>query len=177
MNSVDMSKLYTLLLARKDGAVVGSDLVNWAVQALLDGSNTLNLRILAGLSNDVVLPEAEVYFWRALNELGVPLPADEELEAFRAAGQRRYAGEVARQMMLGQVSLREGLEIIHTSVVSPLGHPKDLMFWCYLKDGIDPDTGKFIADMGKTYELLLTEEWKQTILRWTERYLQQSCIG
>lgn len=85
--------------------------------------------------------EAEPIFWRSLEELGTPQERSPEILL------RRYARELAGQILSGRLTVKQGLGLIHRRVVGPLEHPWDLMPWCYLWEGNDPfDFGSWPDD-------------------------------
>ena len=47
--------------------------------------------------------------------------------------------EVAAEIVNGSVTVEQGLNEIHRTVVSPLHHPKDLQLWCDLADTLHRD--------------------------------------
>ena len=138
----------------------GEKICAWAVSALEAGFDTENVRILAGMSLDAPPSffEAQPYFMRALQELQLSVPSREE--ALRA-----YAGSVAENLLLGDITVERALDSIHSMVVSPLNHPPDLMGWCYLWEGNAPD-GSF-AEMSK-------EEFHQVALEFAKTWLASS---
>ena len=123
-----------LLIARKRlGQLAGADLVAWAVASLSDGLDSNSLRCLASLDleGEVRVAEAEALFSSAVAELGISTP-DEDL-AIRA-----YVRNLAVEIVRGDVAPQEQVARIHAEVLSPLNHPRDLMVWCYVGDGLRP---------------------------------------
>ena len=57
------------------GRAQAGDYIDWAVDALVSGSDSPNLRILAGLDRFVSSFEAEEHFKKARKELGLPTPS------------------------------------------------------------------------------------------------------
>lgn len=114
------------------GNPTGEGLVAWAATALEQGHDSPSLRILASLTSDAWLSEAEPYFRRALTELRVQTPPRRELLL-------RYLRIVARDMLNGKIPAQRATHLIHSRVVSPLNHPAEIQRWCYLWEGLHPD--------------------------------------
>jgi len=120
--------LGALVTAESDAAAAAA-LVDWAVEALGAGYDSPALRILAGLlppetDAHTVLPYAR----RAARELGMDIPEGEGLR-------RAYIPVACRALLRGELDAETTTHRIHSWVVSPLGHPSDLMSWCYLWEG------------------------------------------
>jgi hypothetical protein len=117
------------LVAAELDAASPATLVDWAVEELGAGYDSPSLRILAGL-----LPlEADArtvvaYARRAARELGMTIPEGEALR-------RAYIPAACRALLRGELDAGTMVERIHAWVVSPLGHPADLMRWCCLWEG------------------------------------------
>ena len=127
----------TELLARNElGTLTGKDLVDWATQVLAAGFDVPAVVTLAGLDLDGVprVLDAMPLFQAALEELGVPVTRDPD-ELLRL-----HLRRLAREMVLGQLDLEEGVARIEREVLTPLCHPEDLMAWCYVGSELDPDT-------------------------------------
>jgi len=134
--------LIELLVRDGEGTATGDDFARWATQALIDGHDSSALRKLAGLNVGATASrfEARALLDRAIEELGLPLPSShEELR-------RAYLSTVAREILLETRPVAEALETIHKQVLSPLNHPGDLMAWCYLWEGLDPETFASLDD-------------------------------
>lgn len=127
---------YTARLLGQDtvGTVTAEQLVQWAVQALCAGYDTPSLRNLAGMDLDgpPTTYDASQVFRRAVAELGITVPEREQLL-------RDYVAEIARGVVEGTVEPEAAVDLIHRDVLGPLEHPNDLMAWCYLWEGLDPD--------------------------------------
>jgi hypothetical protein len=68
---------------------------------------------------------ALLLFQQALDELGCRVPSEDDVV-------RLYVAGVARWILDGDLSPREGASKIHEDVLTPLNHPRELMDWCYL---------------------------------------------
>jgi hypothetical protein len=117
------------LLAAESEAALAAALVDWAVEALGAGYDSPALRILAGL----LPPEMDAhtvvpYARRAAWELGMSIPEGEALR-------RAYIPVACRALLRGELDAETATGRIHAWVVSPLGHPADLMGWCCLWEG------------------------------------------
>ena len=132
MNRALHDALLDLLIRRLDNRASGASLVDWAIRALEAGVETEALIILAGLSPDCSVFEAEPLLDRGMAELNLAVPGSEELR-------RAYVGVVSRALLAGAVEAREALDRIHRAVVTPLGHPSDLAPWCFVWEGLHPD--------------------------------------
>lgn len=122
--------LIEVLVHRLDDLATGGLLADWATQALVEGLDTTSLVYLAGLPRDCSLFEAVPLLDKALTELGLLLPEP-------AALRRAYVGVVSRALLAGEVGVRPALQRIHQHAVGPLGHPADLMPWCYTWESLD----------------------------------------
>lgn len=121
------------LVACECGESPAEELIGWAVRALQAGEDTPVLRVVAGLvPGEVGSFEVVRYFSRAAHELGIRVLTGEALR-------RAYIPVACRALLRGELPPREALDRIHRRVVSPLGHPADLMRWCYLWEGNGPE--------------------------------------
>lgn len=128
------SEVLVLLLGEQP---FGSSAVEWATSALAAGFDSPALRSLAGLDLEQVVQssEAKPLVEAALRQIGVP-----ELTFEEAA--RRYLREVALGVVSGQLAPRLAANLVHSRVVGPLQHPKDLMAWCYVWEGNTADCSR-----------------------------------
>ncbi len=140
------------------GTVTARHLIDWAVQALCDGYDTPRLRRLAGmdLAGSPSVYDAIEAFRQTLAELGVAVPEREALL-------RDHVRELARGVVDGTVEPEAAVDLIHREVLDPLKHPKDLMAWCYLWEGLDPDD--FASITGEVH--------RQAILRTARVFAQR----
>lgn len=117
--------------------------VEWAVDLLGRGTDTPNLRILAGLSRAAHRAEVDEYFMATLADLHEPPISDAE----RCLGVARV---IAAAIAQGDVDPTDGVAAIHSLAVSPLGHPAALQAWCDLDSGFrrlaGSDKVEFLAD-------------------------------
>ena len=145
-------RLISGLAAFEAGDAAAESLVEWAVAALVAGHDSATLRVLAGL-----LPgEADgsaiaAYARRAARELEVEMPEGEALC-------RAYISVACRALLHGELAPEVALDRIHRWVVSPLGHPRDLMRWCYLWEGNGPDC-EFLDVPNTEYVLAEARRW------------------
>ena len=145
------------LLAKKvNESVCGQDYVDWAVQALTEGFNSPSLLILSSLDIDKNFSkwEAEILFTKVVTELGWIIPSDEVIL-------QAHLVTLATQIKKGDIDPEVGIERIHREVISPLGHPEDLLSWCFLWEGNSP-TGKGVIPK---------EEYRSTIFEFTGKWL------
>ncbi|MEQ1775647.1 MAG: hypothetical protein ABL891_17860 [Burkholderiales bacterium] len=113
----------------------GNDVCGWAVAALEAGFDTESLRILASMSSDKAVSffDVQPYLHTALAEFDLPERLDRE------ATLRNYARALAMDIATDCIAASSALSLMHSCVVSPLGHPADLMGWCYLWEGYSAD--------------------------------------
>ena len=123
--------LVDLLVRRLDATVSAAAMVDWATAALCAGLDSPALVILAGLPRASALSEAEPWFVKTLDELGIKLPTAEEIR-------RAYVGVVSRAILAGTSEPGTALDLIHRHAVSPLGHPSDLNPWCFVWERLAP---------------------------------------
>jgi hypothetical protein len=112
--------------------VDGGYVARWAVRALEMEIDSPHLRQLASFGDSASWFEVEPILKRAMTELEIE-PIGEE------AARRHHLTEMLSALVVGAVTVDEALEEIHTTVVSPLKHPKDLQIWCDLHDGLVRD--------------------------------------
>ncbi len=95
----------TRLLGQKAlGQAQAHDYTNWAEELLAQNADSANVAILASLGLDKYPDawEVEFYFKAALDDLGLPLPSDEE-------AMRAYARLICAQVVSGSTPPSEGL--------------------------------------------------------------------
>lgn len=97
-----------LLGERARGRVHSEDLVEWAVQELVDGEDGPALRVLAGLSRPFYWSEVDQAFTAVLDEIGIAEPPREECLW-------RYARLLAQRILQDE-----------TAIVPSLGRLKEL---------------------------------------------------
>jgi hypothetical protein len=137
MKQTDIRHDAVELLAKAERQrLVCQELVDWATQALAAGWDTPALVALAGLDLGAtpILSDGMPLFRAALEQLFVSVPGDRE-HILRA-----HLVEVAILITSGSLSPSEGVARAESEVVSPLGHPADLMPWCYLGSDLHPVT-------------------------------------
>ena len=114
------------------------------------------------------MSEAEPLFFATLAEMGQSLPSDEL--AIRA-----YVRLLAQEIVEGKVSPREQVSRIHAEILSPLKHPRDLMVWCYVGDGMQPRGGWNLDPGAMVYWDEVPEpELDRTIAELAKWYLEQT---
>jgi hypothetical protein len=126
------SNTIELLVQRENARISMGDMVRWAIACLEQGIDTPSLRILASFLLSESTSEADPYFVQALRELRVNELNGEELL-------RAYSHELAERIISGELGYNEAVKRMHAHVITPLDHPKDLMNWCFLWEGYDPD--------------------------------------
>jgi hypothetical protein len=157
----------SLLVARQTlGLLTADDLVRWALVSLEQGLDSESLRRLAGLNSEAYLrmADAEPLFRAAIHELRVPVPE-------QTAATRTYVARLAREIVEGTAPPRAQVARIHREIVSPLNHPKDLMVWCYVNDGLRPSSWSLDADDMVHFEPIPDAELDDAIRALAEWYL------
>lgn len=130
------------------------------MSALEAGYDSESLRILASMSleSQPVYSEAEYWLLRALDELEIAVPDSQSVVLLA------YPAEIAVSLAAGNGSVDEALDMIHSCVVSPLGHPEDLMGWCFLWEGHTADGERELAESQRDIEVRkFAKEWLQGI--------------
>jgi hypothetical protein len=140
------SEVLVLLLGEQP---LGASAVEWATSALAEGFDSPALRSLAGLDLEQVArtAEAKPLVEAALRQIGVS-----DLSFEEAA--RRYLREVALAVVHGQLEPRLAADLVHSRVVSPLHHPKDLMAWCYVWEGNAADCSRQLEPAEEDAEIM-----------------------
>lgn len=125
-----------MLAKRERGTLSGQELVEWAVRLLETGCETPAVVRLAGLDLDSppLLADALPLFLTSLEQLASDVPSGRE------GILRAHFKGLVRQLARGQVEVGEALWRIEEEVVVPLGHPADLVAWCYLGSELHPET-------------------------------------
>jgi hypothetical protein len=147
--------LLTLLVQLEQGGFAATDASSWAQDALLEGFDSVSLRVLAGLGPDAQSFEVRPLLRDALRELGITPPVGEPLL-------RAYASAVAQELHDGHITADVAVERIHETVISPLHHPDDLMPLCYLWEGNTPDCAGSVD--GPERDALILIETKRLLL-------------
>lgn len=112
-----------LLVQWSSGRLTCSECVDWAVDALVAGIDSVNLRSLAAYPRLSPLSEVESTLKKVITELSIDVPEPEKLL-------REYATVLALDLLSGRLDTPECLRRIHSMVVTPLEHPPDQMAWC-----------------------------------------------
>ncbi len=127
-------------------APVGQDYIDWAVRALESGLDTQQLRVLAGLDLEAHPSglEAAERFRAVLQEVRIAIPNRDELL-------RRHVMDLALEIVRDMREPRDAVEAIHREVLTPFLHPVEFSDWCYLWEGLSPQTfasldGEALAD-------------------------------
>ena len=147
-----------LLVAIRQNRAPANDVANWAICALEDGYDTPALRLAASFHRDELASDAEPYVWRALGELGITPPSGEELL-------RAYADELALGILAGTREPMDTVELVHHRVITPLNHPDDLMDWCYIWEGNNPE------DLSTNVHELGADDYAALVRRCAQRHL------
>jgi len=140
-----------------------ADYIDWAVDKIVSGYDSPNLRMLSGLDSSGGLFEAEFHFGRSLNELGI-------VEPDRAGKFKGYAIELAQQILEEQLSLRDGVNILYRICVL-LDYAKEFMIWLELDDAIeDIKTGGY----PHSYSTMTAENFENIVRSEAEKFLESA---
>lgn len=129
--------------------------VEWAVACLEDGLDSKNLGMLAALEKPYYSFEIETHFRRALAEFGFTWP---ERETFLL----EYAKEVAQQIIAREIEPLAGVRTIY-GVWVELDYISALQDWCYLDDGLCPETFRYFIDP-RTDEIVSQDDWNEAVI-------------
>jgi hypothetical protein len=77
--------------------------------------------------------DVHLYLHEALADFDLPERPEREVTL------RSYARALAMDIAEDRIAANEALSLMHSYVVSPLGHPADLMGWCYMWEGNSAD--------------------------------------
>ncbi len=119
-------RLARLLARTQFGTGSGSDVVDWAVDALVAGWDSPALEVLAGLDKPPNDFEVDRYVDRALSELGVEMPRGPQVVHL-------YAVAIAGDILAGTISPYEGAREMFRICVAA-NYPEELRSWVGLED-------------------------------------------
>ena len=143
----------TMLLAGREALdrVSARDYIDWAVNALSEGFDTPALRRLAGLDLEgtAVAEDARAEWRAACVELEIQAPS-------KQGAVKAYVANLAREIVEGRIGPVAGAERIHAEVLTPLNHPQDLMAWCFLWEGLSPDSYRELEGVALDEAILRT---------------------
>ena len=105
------------------------DYVDWAIEMLVQGFNSFNLRILAGLNRGSSLFEVADYFLRSIKELNI-------VEPDRDRAIRGYASEIAQQIVDDQLPAHVAVNMLYRICIAT-DYDADLMRWYELDGALD----------------------------------------
>jgi len=122
----------TLLADYIDSGAISDQVVDWAVLALMDGFDSHNLCILAGLDLGAFYPgEKYDYFLRSIKDLGIDILDDMDNILVE------FSGFVCQGLLSGEIDAKEALSILGGYfVLSNYSEPLFLI-WYELSDEID----------------------------------------
>lgn len=119
-------RLARLLARTQFGTSSGSDVVDWAVDALVAGWESPSLEVLAGLDKPPNEFEVDRYVERALSELGVEMPRGPQVVHL-------YAVAIAGDILAGTISPYDGAREMFRVCVAT-NYPDELRAWVGLED-------------------------------------------
>lgn len=138
------------------------DYADWAVSCLENGLDTKNIRILASMFNADSFSDINIYFQRALEELGLELPPKEE-------SLLSYSKFIAKQIVENKIEPVKGCREIYLLSYG-LDYSEKLSNWIYLDEGLDPKSYEFLWDSYRNSEP--TQAIKDAIVREAKELLQ-----
>lgn len=151
-------RLLRLLGRKRFGAGGASEVVAWAVGALVAGWDSPGLRMLAGLDGPLN-EEVDQFVERTMRELGVQPPNDAQLASL-------YSELVAADMLAGSTPARVGArEMFHIWLGT--GCPKDLQRWSGFEDQYELARDGVYGDVAEVEREILQEA--QRIVEQSER--------
>lgn len=118
-------RLARLLARTQFGTGSGSDVVDWAVAALVAGWESRSLEVLAGLDKPPNEFEVDRYVERALSELGVEMPRGPQVVHL-------YAVAIAGDILAGTISPYDGAREMFRVCVAT--NSDELRAWVGLED-------------------------------------------
>lgn len=103
INQSSEGALFGLALRLKREQASTAELINWAIELLMQGQDTPALRRLAGCYTSEPLSESLPWFNQSLAELRIQLPADDQLIS-------EYAAHLAREILQQSIPALQGLD-------------------------------------------------------------------
>ena len=140
------------------------DYVDWAGEMLVQGHDSPSLRILAGLQRLASTFEAEDYFLRSVRELGLSIPDPE-------TAVRAYACEIARQIVDGRLTGREGVRELYRICLAT-EYDRDYLIWLELDDALD---SLLSGEYAYTYEAATLENFDEVARQEAEKFIVALC--
>lgn len=119
-------RLARLLARTQFGTGSGSDVVDWAVDALVAAWDSPSLEVLAGLDKPPNEFEVDRYVERALSEMGVEMPRGPQVVHL-------YAVAIAGDILAGTISPYDGAREMFRVCVAT-NYPEELRAWVGLED-------------------------------------------
>jgi hypothetical protein len=119
-------RLARLLARTQFGTGSGSDVVDWAVDALVAGWESPSLEVLAGLDRPPNEFEVDRYVERALSELGVEMPRGAQVVHLYSVG-------IAADILAGTISPYDGAREMFRVCVAT-NYPREQRAWVGLED-------------------------------------------
>jgi hypothetical protein len=139
------------------------ELVTWAIEALELGFDTPSLSLLMSCFRGEAVAEVLPFFWRTLSEFGVEPLAGEALL-------RVYAKEIAQRVLANTLTEWQAVQLMHSRVINPLNHPSDLMNWCYLWEGNNPNDFVLLEELSDSEFATLVRKEATRFLREKQLY-------
>ena len=150
-----------LFFARATHRLSAPEYVEWAASKLDRDFDSPSLRILAGLDGGSV-SEAEDYFSRALQELGI---AEPDLDAII----REYACELCRGIVGGKLETRRAVGILNQICIASK-YQQDFRVWIQLDYALaNLEKGDY------PHALLTTGNFEETVRAEARRFLDSFC--
>lgn len=146
------------------GQLSARDYAEWAGEMLMQGFDSRSLRITAGLDSFVSAFEAENYFFRSVQELGLAVPEPES--AIRA-----YACGIAQEIIEGHITGQEGVRMLYAICVAT-EYNRDFIVWYELDDA---RTSLLFGDYPFTYESATLENFDEIAKQEAVNFIATVC--
>jgi hypothetical protein len=143
--------------------IFAEDYIHWAVEMLVHGHDSPNLRILAGLDRRDSVVEVEKYFLHAATELDI-----DQVEG--KAAMRAYACEIAERIIEGKfTSHRDAIRVLY-QIWLDSDHDREYTVWQELDDALD---SLLTSDFPYTYPSATLENFDQTLRHEAARFIDR----
>ncbi|MBW4694030.1 MAG: hypothetical protein KME27_19975 [Lyngbya sp. HA4199-MV5] len=143
--------------------VFADDYIDWAIELLVQGYDSPNLRILAGLDRRSSVFDIETYFIHAIKELEIEEPEPK-------AAVRAYACEMAQQIIDGQfTSLRAVVRALYQIWLNTDYDP-NYAIWLTLDDALD---SLYAGEYPYSYPSATLENFEAIVQQEAARFVSQ----
>jgi hypothetical protein len=140
-------RLARLFARTQFGTGSGSDVVDWAVDALTSGWDSPALQVLAGLDKPPNEFEVDRYVERMLSELGVEMPRGAQVVNL-------YVVAIARDILAATISPYDGAREMFR-VCTATNYPQELRSWVGLEDEYELARDGVSGDIAETEQRIM----------------------